>query len=213
VIDVLCSYLRRPFTHPSYLARPDDPSRAEIAADHSWSAEQIADADRERQVRLTAQRLIADLLPATSEPGPSRYDLDLTEASVAYLDLTGRVIGRLTARQARLFGISRLRGIRVHGPAMFSRAEFLGRVELESAAFDGGLSLRDARFGGGWEVAGATARIFADLLATAPPDQVGTLTIAPDARAKIDRDGGWSVRVGTDPDGGRVSESGPVASR
>jgi hypothetical protein len=176
----------------------------------------VADADRERQVRLTAQRLIADLLPGTSEsePKPSRYDLDLTEASVEYLDLTGRVIGRFTARQARFVGITRLRGIRVHGRALFSRAAFLGRVELESAAFDGGLSLRDARLGGRWQLADATARTFADLLTNAPVDQAGTLTVAADAILKIDSNGGWSVRVGGGDDQlGRASGIAVSSSR
>ena len=30
VLDVLCSYLRRPFTHPSYETRPGDPDQAEV---------------------------------------------------------------------------------------------------------------------------------------------------------------------------------------
>jgi pentapeptide repeat protein len=209
VIDVLCSYLRRPFTHPSYLARPGDPDQAEIAADDSWSVEQIADADRERQVRLTAQRLIVDLLPGTSEPEPARYDLDLTEASVAYLNLTDRVVGRLAARRARFLGITRLGGVRVHGPALFTGAAFLGRVELDSAAFDGGLSLQRARHGGGWQLTGAVARVFADLRTSAPADQVGMLTIAADARLKIDKDTGWSV--GVEGDGDQLGRASGIA--
>jgi hypothetical protein len=55
VLDVLCAYLRRPFTHPSYTRRADDPEQV--------TTEDSLDDDRERQVRLTAQRLITDLLP------------------------------------------------------------------------------------------------------------------------------------------------------
>lgn len=196
VIDVLCSYLRRPFTHPHYEVRPADPDQAQVEV----SNEQTAVADRERQVRLTAQRLIADLLPSRSEPEPSRYDLDLTEASVEYLNLTGRAIGRLTARRARFFGISRLRGVGVQGPALFTGASFLGRVALDSASFDGGLSLHRARFDGMWRVPGATVGAFVDLRTKPPAEQLGTLTVAADAEVKADGNDGWSVRVGGDDD-------------
>jgi hypothetical protein len=100
VLDVLCSYLRRPFEHPSYELRPDNPDQAEVKPSGVWPVEEVIAADRERQVRLTAQRLVADLLPGEADAEPARYDLDLTAATVEYLDLTGRRIGRLIARRA-----------------------------------------------------------------------------------------------------------------
>lgn len=168
VLDVLCSYLRRPFTHPSYQARPSDPDQAEVEPDPAWSAEALEAADRERQVRRTAHRLIADLLPPSTAAESARYDLDLTAASLEYLDLTGRRIGRLTARRAQLYGISRLTGMQVAGPALFSGATFHGRAEFDSASLDGGLSLHAARVLGAWQVRGATVQRFIDLHAAAP---------------------------------------------
>lgn len=191
VLDVLCSYLRRPFTHPNYEIRPADPDQAQV----ELSGGETAAADRERQVRLAAQRLIVDLLPGTSAPGPSRYDLDLTEASVEYLDLSGRAIGRLTARRARFFGISRLRGIGGPGPALFTGASFLGRVALDSAKFDGGLSLHNARLAGVWRVPDATVRAFADRRTSPPADQVGTLTVAADAEVKLEDHSAWEKKI------------------
>src|SRR5262249_52446614 len=146
----------------------------------AWPAEQIAAADRERQVRLTAHRLIADLLPGNAAE-PARYDLDLTAANLEYLNLTGRQVGRLIARRARLHGISQLARIRVCRPALFSGAVFHGRTDLYAARFDGGLSLEMARILGEWRVPRATVRGFADLRAPAPHEQVGTLTILDDA--------------------------------
>jgi hypothetical protein len=207
VLDVLCSYLRRPFTHPSYQLRPADPDLAEIVPDGSWPADRITTADQERQVRLTAHRLIADLLPETSEAEPARYDLDLTEASLEFLDLAGREIGQLTARGARFHGISRLSGIRVHGPALFTRAAFLGRVELAGARFEGGLSLRNAKFGGEWKVTGASVGTFIDLHAVAPEDQVGAFAVAGDAKVGVDGDSGWTICVE------KLSRDGPAVSR
>ncbi|WP_284743841.1 hypothetical protein [Amycolatopsis sp. RTGN1] len=108
VLDVLCAYLRRPFTHPGYDTRPDNPDEAEPAPDSTWPAERIAEADREQQVRLTAQRLIAALLPGPADEQAVPYDLDLTAANLEYLDLTGRRLGRLIARRARLHGVTNL---------------------------------------------------------------------------------------------------------
>ncbi|HWM06288.1 MAG TPA: hypothetical protein VNP92_28425, partial [Actinophytocola sp.] len=93
VLDVLCSYLRRPFDHPRYVAargdEPDDSKRA--------------DADRWLQVRLTAQRLIADLLPTVGTPSAPTYDLDLHGATLEHFDVSYRVIGQLRARELELY--------------------------------------------------------------------------------------------------------------
>jgi hypothetical protein len=207
VLDVLCSYLRRPFTHPSYELRPDNPDQAEVEPNKTWPVEEIIAADQERQVRLTAQRLVADLLPIAADaelPGeadaePVRYDLDLTAATVEYLDLTGRQLGRLIARRARLHGASRLAGIRVRQPALFTGAVFHGRTDLSAASLDGGLSLESARILGLWQVQGATVRGFVDLRAPAPHEQVGALTILNEAVVKLDEDGGWSITSNQDP--------------
>lgn len=70
VLDVLCAYLRRPFTHPAYTRRADDPDQV--------TAQDSSDDDRERQVRLTAQRLITDLLPWGQNLDKTLYHFDLT---------------------------------------------------------------------------------------------------------------------------------------
>jgi hypothetical protein len=194
VLDVLCSYLRRPFTQPSYELRPDNPDQAEVEPNDTWPDELIAAADQERQVRLTAHRLIADLLPSDADAEPTRYDLDLTAASVEYLDLTDRRIGRLIARRARLHGISRLAGIRVYQPALYSGAVFYGRTDLSAARFDGGLSLERARILGEWQVQHATVSGFLDLRTPAPHKQFGRLTILDEAVVKLGEDGAWAIQ-------------------
>jgi hypothetical protein len=194
VLDVLCSYLRRPFAHPSYQTRPDNPDQAAIEPDATWSADQIAVADRERQVRLTAHRLIADLLPGTDVTEPVRYDLDLTGANLEYLDLTGRQIGRLTARRAHLYGINRLSGVRIQRPALFSGAVFHGKTDFFSASFDGGLSLMGAQIGGVWRVPRATVRNFVDLRTAAPAEQIGALTIIDETTVTLGDDTSWAIQ-------------------
>jgi len=154
VLDVFCAYLRRPFTH---LSSPE--------------------ADRERQVRLTAQRLITDLLPWGQNPDPRAYHLDLTGASLEYFRLEGRRIGRLTVRRTRFYGVTRLSEVHASKPALFSDATFLGRVDLREARFEGGISFQETAFNGEVAFNGASVSTFIDLNTAAPERQTGTLAI------------------------------------
>ncbi|MGH3671156.1 MAG: hypothetical protein ACRDSH_11045, partial [Pseudonocardiaceae bacterium] len=56
VLDVVCSYLRRPIDHPDY-------ARGATGRQPAWEQAAVRDADRERQVRLAAQRVIGELVP------------------------------------------------------------------------------------------------------------------------------------------------------
>ncbi|MGV9364311.1 pentapeptide repeat-containing protein [Amycolatopsis sp. NPDC003731] len=105
VLDVLCSYLRRPFTYTR----------------ESSDGEPDPELERELTVRLTAQRLVSDLLPARDDDAPA-YDLDLTGARLEYLDLSGKLIGGLLLRYASL-----------HNSTNFSGCRFKGRVYLTAA--------------------------------------------------------------------------------
>lgn len=178
VLDVLCAYLRRPFTHPSYARRADDPDQV--------TSEDPLEADRERQVRLTAQRLIIHLLPDGQNRDRTTYHLDLTGASLEYFQLEGARIGRLTARQTRFYGITRLREMRVNEPALFTRATFLGRADLRGTQFEGGISFLETTFHNEVVFKGASVSTFIDLNTTAPERQAGTLTIAEGTNVKGD---------------------------
>src|SRR5690606_13034610 len=116
VLDILCAYLRRPFDHP---AQRDGRSGADAPPDPG--------ADREREVRLTAQRLIADVLPWGDDPGRRNYHLDLSGARLEQFRLEGRRIGRLTARGARFHGSTRLRRLAAAQPGLFADAARRGR--------------------------------------------------------------------------------------
>jgi hypothetical protein len=178
VLDVLCAYLRRPFTHPSYTRRADDPDQV--------TTEDSLDDDRERQVRLTAQRLITDLLPWGQNPDKTVYHLDLTGASVEYFRLEGRRIGRLIARRTRFYGITRLSKLHASKPALFTSAMFLGRVDLREAEFEGGISFQETTFNAEVAFQGASVSDFIDLNTTAPKQQTGTLTITDGTTIKGD---------------------------
>lgn len=127
VLDVLCSYLRRPFDHPEF-AKDRSGERP------SWTQEDERAAHRERQVRLTAQRLVGELLPDRGDHDDV-YDLDLTGAVLDYLDLSGKTLGRLLLRDAMLHGSTRLNAAEIRGEVWFTRAMSYGRTEFAETVF------------------------------------------------------------------------------
>jgi hypothetical protein len=182
VLEVLCAYLRRPFEHPDL---PDERGTASGAASDP-------DADREREVRLTAQRLIADLLPWGEDPDERLYHLDLSGARLEHLRLEGRRIGRLTARRAQFHGITQLGRLEAAKPVLFTDASFLGRLDLREARLDGGLSFQRTRFHGDVVLDRTAVATFLDISTTAPAAQKGALVLGPQTRV----DGaveGWAI--------------------
>jgi membrane protein implicated in regulation of membrane protease activity len=126
VLDVICSYLRRPFDHPEYRALRGEPVPAEV---------DLAEADRWRVVRLTAQRLLAELLPKAGTPDAPAYDLDLTGATLEYCDLSHRIIGKLTARAMKLYRSNSLHHSEIRGPAWFTATESWGNFRVHHMEF------------------------------------------------------------------------------
>ncbi|MEY8043395.1 pentapeptide repeat-containing protein [Saccharopolyspora cebuensis] len=170
VIDVLCSYLRRPFLHPRY---GDDPLQA-ADGEPEWSQRERHEADRKLGIRLTAQRLITDLLPAADDDAAPAYDLDLTGAALEYFDLSDRKIGSVVLRHAllrssnnfsrcaflgpvwltgatigsgRLSGRVRCEDAVFHGRAWFSGVDFSGPASFDRTLFAGEVKFARSRFG------------------------------------------------------------------
>jgi hypothetical protein len=183
VLDVLCAYLRRPFDHPELRDEPD--------AGHAVAGSD-PEADREREVRLTAQRLITDLLPWGQDPDPRRYRLDLSGARLEHFRLEGRRIGRLIARGARFHGITALGLLEAAKPVLFTDASFEGRLDLREARLDGGLSFQRTRFRGEVALDGAAVNTFLNISTTAPAGQVGTVIVGPETRIDGAVDG-WAL--------------------
>ncbi|MGW3469293.1 hypothetical protein ACWDKQ_12660 [Saccharopolyspora sp. NPDC000995] len=136
VLDVLCSYLRRPFRHPKWTT-PEELS----PAPEEWS-EIPPELEGERHVRQTAQRLIRDLLPNTTDPDPVIYDLDLTRALLERFNLSDRVVGRVAAYRCRFRHTTNLNRAVFHGSVHFRDSVFLARIRAEDVQFRGKLELR-----------------------------------------------------------------------
>jgi drug/metabolite transporter superfamily protein YnfA len=130
VLDVLCAYLRRPFDHPYYEVLRGDATDM----DAEWR-ERRQEADLWRQVRTTAQRLIADLLPVVGTEDAPAYDLDLSGASLEYFDISHRVVGQLRARWLRLYESNSFHHCEFRGPVWFTKSQAWGRLYLNDATF------------------------------------------------------------------------------
>ena len=113
VLDVCCAYLR-------------------------WPVDRFAVDLGEQQVRLTAQRVIADLLPKVADETPQtpHYDLNLTGADLEYFDISERVLGELTLRYANLHQSNSLWSCHVHGDAWFTAAVSHGVLHADAVVFE-----------------------------------------------------------------------------
>ena len=141
VLDVLCSYLRRPFQHPRY------------SSSMGWTPEQSDEAERQLQVRLTAQRLIADLLPGAADGDAPVYDLDLTGATLEYFDISNRKVGTVLLRYSHLFSSNNLSRSTFHGHVYFTGSTFgtgrlSGRFRCDDAVFHRRAWFSGVHFGG-----------------------------------------------------------------
>jgi hypothetical protein len=130
VLDVICSYLRRPFDHPDYV-------QGRTGERPQWEPSDERDASRERQVRLAAQRVISELVPDYHQEPHTLPDLDLTGALLDYIDLSGKAIGQLVLRDAQLHGTTRFSATEINGDAWFTRAVSYGKLECDNAVFCG----------------------------------------------------------------------------
>ncbi|WP_312877563.1 pentapeptide repeat-containing protein [Lentzea indica] len=177
IVNVLCAYLRMPYLPPvprDLIGTGDVSGESETpssAGDQVFvAAMPTSPVDRpenerrhqERQVRLTAQRILAaHLRPGEVPEHPvdtywKGIDLDLTGATLLEFDLSKCQIQAARFGQAEFGGNARLDGAVFFGDVGLDRAVFGEDVSFNGAVF-GGLALCDgAEFGGSASFDGAT---------------------------------------------------------
>jgi uncharacterized protein YjbI with pentapeptide repeats/cell division septation protein DedD len=138
IVNVLCAYLRMPYflaPHSGPPATDTSPSAdagVEEVPPMMPSRDEIRERTEERQVRLTAQRILTDHVKPGNDPNdpvPTFWhgiDLDLTGAALIDLDLTDGHIGS-----------ARFDGATFTGRAAFDRATFTGEARFGGATFTG----------------------------------------------------------------------------
>ena len=232
VLDVLCSYLRRPFDHPRYRKSDDDEGSPEE--------------ERELTVRLTAQRLVVGLLPPASDASAQSFDLDLTGATLEYFDLSKRRVGDLWLRYAslysstnlsgtvftgkayftgagtgsgRLIGMFRCKGARFEGHAWFSGTGFAELADFTNTTFAGPTTFKDAKFARDADFQGVTVLDSLDLRRTcfsgqtdlrfaALPDAVSLYNTRVRAEKEIRLPASWATEELRDGEARIVAKAG-----
>jgi uncharacterized protein YjbI with pentapeptide repeats len=174
VVDVICAYLRAPFTPPPDKpgARKLDGLRAPLRPHRpTWQRSAPAtalsptsdeqDKRQEREVRLTAQRILERHL----QPGHrsrlrrqartfwSDINLDLTDATLINFSLRECDVGGAWFGGVRFEGVAWFVGARIVGVAQFDGARFdggarFGGAHFDGARFDGAQFVGAAGFGG-----------------------------------------------------------------
>jgi uncharacterized protein YjbI with pentapeptide repeats len=159
VVDVLCAYLRMPYTPPTSdnPSTESEPAAVEDASPADPGAEKRKqEAAQELQVRQTAQRRLAEHLRRPE--GMSREDarnanaspespfwpgmkLDLTGASLVNLEMRDISVAYANFDHAEFFGDAQFTNADFPGGAWFNHAKYFGKAWFEYATFS-----RDARF-------------------------------------------------------------------
>jgi uncharacterized protein YjbI with pentapeptide repeats len=152
VVNVLCAYLRMPY-------QPLEPEPPRAVASTGGASDDRARRVQEREVRLTAQRILADHLRPGSDPQHPAVTfwpestLDLTGAVLIDVDLSHTQPGTVRFDGATFTGAARFDGVTVTGEARFDGATFTGAARFgeaiftEEARFDGATFTGAAQFG------------------------------------------------------------------
>ncbi len=153
VVDVVCAYLRAPYTPPSTsnagrlgIKRPLQPSarrraaaaqRARERTTKSAPTQPVSEALEEREVRLTAQRLLKRHLSPHNNDNPNELFWD-----DIIVDLAGATLINFDFRNCRVKHCAFLYGVFI-GPARFDNAVFIGEASFARSTF-----MTEARFSG-----------------------------------------------------------------
>jgi hypothetical protein len=160
VVNVLCAYLRMPFTPPSAAPRrlgirrpprPQHPYRRPIRPP-APSTTSAGAAREELEVRLAAQRILAmHLQPGIDPTHPADtfwedIDLDLAGATLVHWTLDECRIHNVTFAGAQFTGDASFHGTQFVDTASFSGAQFAGHAGFTEAQFADVARFTEAQF-------------------------------------------------------------------
>jgi uncharacterized protein YjbI with pentapeptide repeats len=173
IVDVICAYLRMPFSPTAPGIKPESETieaREVPAAETERRIEGTSDTwQQERQVRLTAQRILCEHLrddrpedKRSTDPPGSRFwpnmHLDLVGATLIDFYLKDGVLADANFRGATFRGETSFDGATFSGEASFDRATFSDTVSFDKATFcsdasfwttfSGRAQVREATFSG-----------------------------------------------------------------
>jgi uncharacterized protein YjbI with pentapeptide repeats len=160
IVNVVCAYLRMPFPAVALggPAPPDDPGNTGSRSEASTATDVTGDAwQQEKQVRLTAQRILTDNLrqpkldPRSAPRAPTSrlwgaMRVDLTGATLIDFSLGNCVIAEARFDDATFTGNARFEHGTFTGDAWFDGATFTGDAWFSRATFAGDTWFNRATF-------------------------------------------------------------------
>lgn len=154
IVNVLCAYLRMPYTPPPEITRPLGGVSRPLLRSHRKvgirppeGANVLVEAQLEQDVRLTAQRILAaHLRPMAEADYWGVREIDLTGAVLLDFGLDGARLGTAMFGGARFVGDARFKA-EFTGPTTFQFASFTGEAMFGRATFTGQVTFDGASFG------------------------------------------------------------------
>jgi uncharacterized protein YjbI with pentapeptide repeats len=159
IVDVICAYLRMPYTPPSVLRRssyrsqgPAQRRRARTLTDqptHPTSTSRQEHAQQEQQVRLTAQNILLRNLfagMAAVPAWPEILQLRLTGALLLAFDLAHCQLHHCDFTLTQFTSGADFNNAEFISRTYFNKAQFTGSADFKSARFTGGAYFEGARF-------------------------------------------------------------------
>jgi len=167
IVNVICAYLRMPFPATLESGAVPGPDRdVERAETKITSGPSDNTRQQEKQVRLTAQRILSDhlryegtgqeLAQTTSSRLWHGIRLDLTGATLIDVNLANCFIGDARFDAAAFSGDARFVGASFSGDARFAEASFSRIARFDAAAFNGDAGFGEATFSGAARFVGAS---------------------------------------------------------
>ncbi|MGX7827123.1 pentapeptide repeat-containing protein [Actinokineospora sp. 24-640] len=145
IVNVLCAYLRMPYTLPSDM--PVDDTDDKLIGTYRKRAQ-------EREARLTAQRILATHLHPGNDPEDPQdtfwkeIDLDLTGATLIDLDLANCTIRTTRFDKATFIGTAGFSGATFTNNASFHETTFTGTAGFHGVTFTGTAGFHGVTFTG-----------------------------------------------------------------
>ncbi len=160
VVNLLCAYLRMPYTLPSVRLLPPWSSLSttqtrQDAADASQphrNEDSDHESTQELEVRGTAQRILADHLYPGDSPHNNRPEywpdikINLTGALLCHFDFRGCRVGNARFGGARFAGWTRFEDVHFDGYSIFGGSIFERSANFKGARFREVALFRGARF-------------------------------------------------------------------
>jgi len=161
IVNVICAYLRMPFSATEPVSKPEPEAtegREAPSAETAMGAEALGDTwQQERQVRLTAQRILAEHLRddrakdkrSTELPSPRFWpdiSIDLAAATLIDFDLANGVIADADFYGATFSGSAGFGGATFSGSAGFGGATFSALAYFSRAIFNSDTEFEGSTF-------------------------------------------------------------------